>query len=118
MDAAVSNGDAGDAATLTLLQERLHRLEFLLHGRTDAFGISFAAKTPSNVDGAVVARLEKMRTALQRLTAQQGAVRDILDLGVCFSFLYSCFLSLRHLRIFLSFIPTIQVPHFGLDFWQ
>jgi hypothetical protein len=67
-------------ATLTMLEERLHRLEFLLHGSSDAFGVPDPVPTPAGREDSVSERLAGLESSLSRLASKYGSVQDILDL--------------------------------------
>ncbi len=77
---AVDAQDAGALATLTMLEERLHRLEFLLHGSSDAFGIPDLASTPSTQSDNVSTRITKLEGNLHRLASRHGLIQDVLNL--------------------------------------
>ena len=71
--------DARALATLNMLEERLHRLEFLLHGSSNAFGVPDPAPEPARND-TISTRLTNLQTNLRRLAARHGLVQNILDI--------------------------------------
>lgn len=71
---------ASALAMASMLEERLHRLEFLLHGSSDAFGVPDSASAPTTRDDGVSMRLANLDSNLRRLASRHGVVRDILDL--------------------------------------
>jgi hypothetical protein len=72
--------DASSLATLSMLEERLHRLEYLLHGTSNAFGVPDPASPPAEDDEVVSARLARLQGNLHRLASRHGVVQDVLDL--------------------------------------
>jgi hypothetical protein len=72
--------DASALVTLSMLEERLHRLEFLLHGTSNSSGIPEPAPAPSTRDDTVSARLANVESNLRRLASRHGVVQDVLDL--------------------------------------
>lgn len=75
-----NSGDASALTTLRMLEERLHRLEFLLHGTSNATGIPDPARTPTAQDDTVSTRLAGLESGLHRLSTKHGLVRDILNI--------------------------------------
>lgn len=71
--------EASALATLHMMEERLHRLEFLLHGSSNAVGISDPAQVPASSDETVCARLFNLERGLHRLSMEHSVVRDVLD---------------------------------------
>jgi len=74
--------DASALATLSMLEERLHRLEYLLHGTSNAFGVPDPASPPAKHDEVVSARLAQLQGNLHRLASMRGVVQDVLDLCI------------------------------------
>jgi hypothetical protein len=72
--------DANALAMLCMLEERLHRLEFLLHGSSNAFGVPDPAPEPAAREEAISTRLTSLESNLHRLALKHGVVQDILDL--------------------------------------
>lgn len=81
MTSHVSDPEAASRGTLALLETRLKRLEFLLHGTTNGDGALAASSRPSQGNETLWARLDALEAALaqfQKLTGPAGgAVRDI-----------------------------------------
>lgn len=75
-------------ATLTLLETRLHRLEFLLSGSTDHHGITEATVKPARRHEPVAARLKSLEDDLAKLTANSRLVQDMLRLQATFPNLF------------------------------
>lgn len=71
---------ASALATLNMLKQRLHRLEFLLHGSSDVFGIPEPAPSATTLDETVAMRLANIESDLRRLASRHPVVQDILDL--------------------------------------
>jgi hypothetical protein len=67
-------------STLSNLESRLQRVEFLLSGSTDHFGQPLPATKPVSADDTVAARLEKMEKQLQKLSDSSALVRSVLEL--------------------------------------
>ena len=104
-------------ATLNMLEERLHRLEFLLHGSANAVGIPDPAPVPVGRDDTVSTRLAGLQSGLQRLSSKHGLVKDILEMREMSSSVgqYHCTDRLpktRNIRICLFQLPTtpLQQP--------
>lgn len=75
------NAEDGSAlATLKMLEQRLRRLEFLLHGSSDAIGVPDPASAPATRDDTASTRLADVESKLRRLASRHNLVRDILDL--------------------------------------
>jgi hypothetical protein len=72
--------DASALATLKMLEERLHRLEYLLHGTSNEFGVPDPASPPAGRNEAVSARLATLESNLHRLASRHGVVQDVLNL--------------------------------------
>ena len=72
--------EASAFATLHMLEERLHRLEFLLHGSSNAVGIPDPAPAPATRDDTVSARLAGLESGLHRLSTNHGLVRAVLNI--------------------------------------
>jgi hypothetical protein len=77
----VDDPEGAARGTLALLEARLHRLEFLLSGRSDDNGIPPASETPATGKDSLRSRLEALEAGLaklKRLTGQSGGLlRDI-----------------------------------------
>jgi hypothetical protein len=71
-------------ATLTLLESRLHHLEFLLSGSVDSDGIPEVTVKPARSDETVVSRLKALEDDLTRLTSNSRLVKDMLHLQAQF----------------------------------
>ncbi|ERF69113.1 hypothetical protein EPUS_01069 [Endocarpon pusillum Z07020] len=78
MEAATDSASA--LATLTMLEERLHRIEFLLHGASNALGIPDSAPAQSAGNDAVSTRLANLENHLNRLASRNSIVQDVLDI--------------------------------------
>ncbi|KAF7503487.1 hypothetical protein GJ744_003678 [Endocarpon pusillum] len=78
MEAAADSASA--LATLNMLEERLHRIEFLLHGASNALGIPDSAPTQSAGDDAVSTRLANLENHLSRLASRNSIIQDVLDI--------------------------------------
>jgi hypothetical protein len=70
--------EAGALSTLQMLEERLNRLEFLLHGSSSAVGMPDPAPIPTTSDDTVRARLVSLERAVHRLSSEHDIVRDVL----------------------------------------
>lgn len=75
-----SPNEASALATLSMLEERLHRLEFLLHGSSNAVGIPQPAPMPAGRGDTVSRRLTGLQAGLQRLSSKHGVVKDVLEI--------------------------------------
>jgi hypothetical protein len=75
-----TSNEASALATLNMLEERLHRLEFLLHGSSNAVGIPDPAPARATQDDTVSTRLAGLESGLHRLSSKHGLVKDILDM--------------------------------------
>jgi hypothetical protein len=75
-------------ATLTLLESRLHHLEFLLSGSANYDGIPELAVKPVRSDETVLARLKSLEDDLTRLTTNNTLVQDMLRLQAQFPDLF------------------------------
>ena len=72
-----SNTEAGAVETLGLLSERLHRLEFLLHGSSDGFGTAHAS---TSTEVPVVTQLADIETKFRRLSSKNEVIEKLLSL--------------------------------------
>jgi hypothetical protein len=72
--------DADELATLIMLEGRLHRLEFLLHGLSNTFGIPGPSPIPATATEPVSTRLASLESGLRRLASRHGLIQDLLDL--------------------------------------
>ena len=81
MAAEVADPEVAARATLALLETRLHRLEFLLTGKTSHHGIPAPSRKPNNSDDTIWAKLDTLEAELgdlKKLSGPAGAVlRDI-----------------------------------------
>jgi hypothetical protein len=77
--------EASTLAMLSMLEERLHRLEFILHGTSNSSGIPDPAPAPSTRDDTVSARLANVESNLRRLASRHGVVQNVLDLRMKFN---------------------------------
>ena len=78
MEAATDSASA--LATLTMLEERLHRIEFLLHDASNALAIPDSAPAQSAGETAVSTRLENLINHLNRLSSRHSIIQDVLDI--------------------------------------
>lgn len=76
----VVTDDASALATLSMLAERLHRIEFLLHGTSNAVGIPNPAPAPAGQNDAVCTRLANLESNFRRLASRHCVIQDVLDL--------------------------------------
>jgi hypothetical protein len=104
----VGTDDASALATLSMLEERLHRLEYLLHGISNAFGVPDPASPPAKDNEAVSTRLANLQGNLHRLASRHGVVQDVLDLCMKPALPTSGSLLIREK------LPTIQICLFQL----
>ena len=74
--------------TLTLLESRLHNLEFLLSGTADPNGIPHAATRPARGEETIASKLKSLEDDLTRLTASNTLVQDMLRLQARFPDLF------------------------------
>jgi hypothetical protein len=75
--------------TLTLLESRLHHLEFLLSGSADFNGVPEAIMKPLRNDETVASRLQSLERDLTRLTANNTLVQDMIRFQAQFPDLFS-----------------------------
>lgn len=75
-------------ATLTLLESRLHHLEFLLSGSVDPDGIPNSTVKPARSEETIASRLRSLEENLTRLTANSTLVQDLLRLQARFPDLF------------------------------
>jgi hypothetical protein len=80
--------ETGALATLTLLESRLHHLEFLLSGAVGYDGIPEVAVKPARSDETVTSRLKSLEDDLTRLTSNSTLVQDMLRLQAQFPVLF------------------------------
>jgi hypothetical protein len=74
--------------TLTLLESRLQRLEFLLSGSADSNGIPEVMTRPAKSDDTIASRLKALEEDLTQLTANSTLVQDMLRLQARFPDLF------------------------------
>lgn len=72
--------EASALTTLNMLGERLHHLEFLLHGSSNAFGIPDRIPVPRTHEDTISTRLNSLESGLHRLASRHAVVQDVLDL--------------------------------------
>lgn len=72
--------DTNAVVTLQVLEERLHRLEVLLHGSLHSIDTSHPTSVPATRDDTVSTRLTNIESGLHRLASRYGVVQDVLDL--------------------------------------
>lgn len=78
MGPATDNASA--LATLHMLEERLHRIEFLLHGTSNASGVPEPAPTQTERNGDVSTQLADLENNLKRLASSHSIIQDVLDI--------------------------------------
>lgn len=71
---------ASELNTCQMLGERLHRLEFLLHGSSNATGIPYPGPVAATREDTVSSRLASLESGLHRLASQHDSVQDVLSL--------------------------------------
>jgi hypothetical protein len=79
---AVDDPELAARGTLALLEARLHKLEFLLSGRSDGNGTSQALETPATGKDSLHFRLEALEAGLaklKRLTGRSGGLLRDMD---------------------------------------
>lgn len=71
--------------SLALLETRLHRLEFLLTGKSNLDGIPNAVAKPSSTDNTIIATLKTLRQDLDRLkrSDSEGAALIKHIISIC-----------------------------------
>lgn len=70
--------------TLTLLESRLHRLEFLLSSSTDTNGVPKVTTPPVKNNDTIASRLNSLEDDLTKLAANSTLVQDMLRLQARF----------------------------------
>ena len=71
--------EANALETLAILGERLHRLEFLLHGASAPCGVPEPATTAATEDQSVADQLANLEDRFRHLTSRHEVIRKVLD---------------------------------------
>lgn len=78
MSVEASDPEVAARATLALLETRLHRLEFLLTGKSNEFGIPHSVLEPANSNDPIRTKLNNLEDGLQNLKNLGGPAGMVL----------------------------------------
>lgn len=78
MSVEVADPEAAARATLALLETRLHRLEFLLTGKSDDSGRPYSVTAPANANGTIRTKLNVLEDELKNLKNLGGPAGTVL----------------------------------------
>lgn len=78
MSVEVADPEVAARATLALLETRLHRLEFLLTGKSNDSGRPFSVTAPANANGTIRTKLNVLEDELKNLKNLGGPAGTVL----------------------------------------
>jgi len=78
MSVETTDPEVAARATLALLETRLHRLEFLLTGKSNEFGKPCSVPEPTNGNDTIRAKLNSLEDGLRNLKNLEGPAGLIL----------------------------------------